>query len=252
MIQRNAIAIVGRLLICLGLIAGAWAGPAGAADAKTRVLLVTGGHKFEQEPFLDIFRSYGDVTFEWREHPNAQEMFAPEKAALYDVVVLYDMCQKIDDATKANFLALLKAGKGLVVLHHAIANYNDWDTYAGIIGARYYLKPKTVGGIEKARSQWKHGVVFTVKIADPAHPVTRGLSDFEITDETYNLFDVLGGVKPLLTTTEPTSGPTIGWAKEYERSRIVFVQLGHDHVAYENPNYRKLVHQAILWTSGRE
>jgi uncharacterized protein len=234
--------------LAASILPGFTAEPA-TSPGKIRILLVAGGHEYEREPFLDLFRSLSGITFQHVEHPQAQAWFKPASAASYDVVVLYDMWQKIDGETKTNFVNLLKAGKGLVVMHHAIANYSDWDQYAEIVGAKYYLQEMTVQGAKKAPSLWKHDVEFTVKIADPEHPVTRGLKDFAIHDETYNLFDVHEGVKPLLTTTESTSGKTIAWAKEYEKSRVVYLQLGHDHLAYENPNLRQLVQQAIGWVA---
>ena len=179
-------------------------------------------------------------------------MLKADASKNYDVLVLYDMWQILPEDSKADFTRLLKEeGKGLVILHHAIANYQDWPEYTNILGARYYLKPTVVDGVEKPRSQWKHGVTFTARIADAAHPVAAGLKDFEILDETYNGFDVRPEVKPLLTTTEATSGPVIGWTNRYGKSRVAFVQLGHDHFAYENPSYRKLVAQAIQWTAGK-
>jgi hypothetical protein len=88
-------------------------------------------------------------------------------------------------------------------------------------------------------------------VADPNHPVTRGLSDFTILDETYGGFEVKPGSHILLTTEEPTSTRNIAWVKEYGRSRVVYIQLGHDHHAYENPNFRKLLAQAIRWVGKR-
>jgi len=234
--------------LLLGAALVAW--PARSAE-KTRVLLVTGGHAFDTNEFFQVFKDNPDITFESATHPNAHIRLKPDAVGQFDVLVLYDMWQKIDADTQTNFVKLLESGKGLVVLHHAIANYNEWDQYAEIIGARYYLKPKTVNGVEKARSQFKHDVTFPVHISDPKHPVTRGLKDFEIRDETYNLFDVYPGVKPLLTTNEPTSGKTIGWARPYGKARVVYLQLGHDRFAYENPNFRRLVQQAIQWVAKR-
>jgi uncharacterized protein len=234
------------------VLAPSWAGAAEPGPSKIRILLVAGGHDYEKEPFLEVFKSFPDVTFQHVEHPKAQTLFRPDAAKAYDILVLYDMWQKIDDNGKASFVQLLKDGKGLVVMHHAIANYNDWDQYEEIIGAKYYLEEKTVNGVKKARSLWKHDVTFTVHVADPDHPVTRGIRDFEIHDETYNLFDVHPGVKPLLTTSEATSAKTIAWAKEYEQARVVYLQLGHDHFAFENPNYRRLVHQSVRWTARRD
>jgi len=38
----------------------------------------------------------------------------------------------------------------------------------------------------------------------------------------------------------------------YGPARVVYLQSGHDHFAYENPNYQKLVRQAIWWAAHRE
>src|SRR5438128_1785828 len=103
------------------------------SSAKIRLLIVTGGHEFEKEPFFKIFKDNPDVTFQAAEHPNAHALLRPEAAAQYDVLMLYDMHQEITDEAKADFVARLKAGKGLVVIHHAIANYQEWPEYRKII-----------------------------------------------------------------------------------------------------------------------
>jgi type 1 glutamine amidotransferase len=222
-----------------------------AQTGKIRALVVTGGHEFEQAPFFQVFHDNPDITFLAVEHPKAQAFFKAEAARQYDVLVLYDMHQEITDEAKADFISRLKEGKGLVVLHHAIASYQNWPEYAKIIGARYYLGETLVDGVRKPRSAWQHGVRFTIHVADPQHPVTQGMKDFETLDETYKLFDVAEGCHPLLTTDEPLSNKVIAWAKTYQAARVVYIQCGHDHTAYENPNYRQIVRQAIRWTARR-
>lgn len=219
------------------------------AAEKIRVLVVVGGHDFQTNQFYQMFKDNEQISFEVVEHPNALPRLKPDSVANIDVIVLYDLWQKISDEQKQDFLNYLKSGKGLLVLHHAIANYQDWQEYEKIIGARYYLKNTVVNGVEKLRSQYKHGVKFKVNIADKNHPVTRGIEDFEIIDETYRLFDVAEDNTVLLTTDEPTSNKNIGWAKTYNNARVVYIQLGHDSLAYKNPNYRKLVAQAIQWVA---
>lgn len=223
---------------------------AGTAE-KIRVLVVTGGHDFEQEPFFKLFKDNPEISYRAVEHPNAHAELKADAAKDYDVLVFYDMHQEISQEAKADFLARLKEGKGLVVLHHAIADYQQWPEYAKIIGARYYLEKTMVEGVEKPRSAYKHDMHFTIHVADPKHAVTRGVKDFEIHDETYNLFDVAKGNHVLLTTEEPESHHVIGWAKTYRKARVVYLQSGHDHFAYENPNYQQILKQAIHWTARR-
>jgi uncharacterized protein len=230
-------------------VAAPAAEPAQQSQGKIRVLLVTGGHGFEKEPFFKLFKDNPDITYQAVEHPNAYGMFKAEKASQYDVIVTYDYGQQIPEEAKADLVARLKEGKGMVVLHHAIAAYPAWPEYWKIIGAHYYLAATNINGVAKARSGWKEGLHFRIHIADSNHPVTRGVSDFDTHDEAYKWFDVAEDCHPLLTTDEPESNKVIAWAKTYEGTRVVFMQSGHDHFAYENPSFQQILRQAIQWTA---
>src|SRR5258707_15109101 len=135
-----------KLLACLSTLGLLSSLSLLAADAskdasdKIRVLVVTGGHDFENDAFFKLFKDNPDITYQAVEHPNAHALLKAEAAKAYDVLVTYDMHQEITDEAKADFLARLKEGKGLVVLHHAIASYQTWPEYWKIIGARYYLE----------------------------------------------------------------------------------------------------------------
>ena len=236
----------------LGLLLTSWPVAAGSPkplSQKIRLLVVTGGHGFEKEPFFKLFEANPDITYQAVEHPNAHAHFKAEAAQQYDVIVTYDFGQQITEEAKADFVARLKGGKGLVVLHHAIAAYPAWPEYWNIIGAHYYLAATNVHGMPKARSAWKEGVDFRLHIPNPSHPVTRGIADFDIHDETYKLFDVARECQPLVTTDEPLSNPVTAWAKTYKGARVVYIQSGHDHSAYENPSYQQMLRQAIRWTA---
>lgn len=75
------------------------------------------------------------------------------------------------------------------------------------------------------------------------------MKDFKINDEIYQGYFVEAGVTPLLITDEPGSNPIIGWTKKYGKARIVTLQSGHDSPTFENPDFRKLLKQAIEWVS---
>ena len=236
----------------LGLLLSSSPVAAGSPEAlphKIRVLLVTGGHPFEKEPFFKLFQDNPDITYEAVEHPNAHALLKAEAAKQYDVIVTYDFNQKITEEAKADFVARLKDGKGLVVLHHAIAAYPTWPEYWNIIGAHYYLAKTNINGVFKPRSAWKEGMDFRIHVADPKHPVTRGMTDFDMHDENYKWFDVARECHPLLTTDAPESNNVIAWAKTYKGARVVYIQSGHGPSAYENPNYQQLLRQAIRWAA---
>jgi hypothetical protein len=85
-------------------------------------------------------------------------------------------------------------------------------------------------------------------VAKKKHPVTKGVKDFEIFDETYKGYYVAKDVVPLLTTTEASSTPVIGWSHTYGKARVVTLQSGHATPTFQNENFRKLLKQSILWT----
>jgi len=241
------------LAVVLATFCAALLGAAGEPGQtnKIRVLLVTGGHDYETNQFLQVFKDNPAITCQAVALPKAHACLRPDAAKDWDVLVCYDMWQDISDEAKADFVNCLKQGKGLVALHHCLGSYQKWDQYANIIGGKYHLEKWVDNGVEKPASTYKHGVDFRVKVADARHPVTRGVSDFDIHDETYGGYEVKPGVRVLLTTTEPSNSPTIAWVKTNENARVVYLQLGHDHLAWDNPNYRQLLAQAIRWVARR-
>ena len=210
----------------------------------TRVLVVTGGHDFEQKQFYAMFDSFKNMVYDSVAQPKANILYTIDDMSQYDVLVFYDMFQKINAEQKQAFLDILEQGKGIVFLHHALASYQDWDQYADIVGGRFILESDKDS---VQASTYKHDVNVNVHIMNPDHPVTQGVEDFVIRDEVYDRIDVSNRVHPLLSTDHPESGEIIGWHQNRENSRIVYIQLGHDHHAYENPNYRQLVRQAVQW-----
>ncbi|WCJ59169.1 ThuA domain-containing protein [Fontisphaera persica] len=216
---------------------------------KIRVLVITGGHDYQTNEFWQVFKDNPAITFQPAVHPQAHDYWKAEAARQWDVMVLYDMWQPISAQAKSNLVARLHEGKGLVALHHSLANYQDWPEYRQIVGGKYVLKKEVLDGVERPGSTFKHDVLMQVRIASTAHPITRGLKDFEIHDETYGGLYVHPEVIPLLLCDTPTSSPIVAWAKTYANARVAAIQLGHDRLAYENPNFRKVLAQAIAWVA---
>ena len=218
-------------------------------SAKLQVLIITGGHDFEPTAFFDMFKSFEDIEFTEAVQPQANQLYVTGQARRYDVIVLYDMVQDITDEQKQAMMDTFRNGQGLVVLHHALASYNDWPEYEKLIGGLYHLKAGVKDGQEIPASTFHHDVEVNVHIADPKHPVTAGLQDFVLRDEVYGGFTTEPSIHPLLTTDHPQSSPVIAWSNEYGKSHVVTIQPGHDAHSWNNPNYRKLLHNAIRWVA---
>ncbi|MGQ9650610.1 MAG: family 16 glycoside hydrolase [Phycisphaerae bacterium] len=242
--------VCGAVAACVATVLGADTGPEPKPPVRTnklRVLIITGGHDFQRKEFFEMFDGQPDITWQEVQQPEAQKWFAPDKADSYDVMVWYDMYSQISEESRKNLETLLKKGKPLVAMHHAAGDYQDWPEAIKIIGAKFNLKP----GPADRKPSFKHGVKVPVRIADPQHPITRFMKDFEIEDETYKDMEFLEGTHPLLTTDEPTSDKVIAWTHTYYKSPVVYIQLGHDAKAYTNPNLRRLVVQSIRFVAGR-
>jgi type 1 glutamine amidotransferase len=221
-----------------------------AEDTKLKVLIITGGHGFEKEPFFKVFQDNTEIAFTAASHGKTNATaYERDDLLSYDVVVLYDMPKTITEAQKAKFLSLFDKGVGLVVLHHAIVSYQYWPDYERIIGGRYPEPDANKPGVVTAEAGYEHDVDIPVVIVARDHPITEGLKDFTIHDEIYWGFRVRPDVKPLITTTHPKSGKPLAWTRTEGKSRVVYLQLGHDHSAYENPNYRRLIAQSIRWAA---
>ena len=184
-----------------------------------------------------MFDSFKNFSYDAVVFPDAFEYLNVEAAKGYDALVFYDMWQEITADQQAAYLELLNQGKPIVYLHHALISFQEWDEFDRIVG----------GVWEEGKGTVKHDVQFTIQIADPDHPATKGIQDFEIEDETYGNFDANPDVHVLLKAEHPESAPVIGWTHRYGNSQIVYIQLGHDGLAYGNPGYRKLVNQGIRW-----
>jgi uncharacterized protein len=220
-----------------------------AGQKRIHAVVVTGGHEFDTTGFYKVFRAMPDLDVTFADQKDQSELFEDVTGWNYDVIVFYNMGQKITEKRQKNLLSLLDRGVGVVAMHHCIAAYASWPEWARIIGGKYFEKESEFNGTRWRASTYQHDVPFDVGIADRAHSITAGLKDFHIVDETYKYQWVDPKVHTLLTTNEATSDRSLAWTKKYRNARVCYLQLGHGPSAYENDNYRRLVDQAIRWAA---
>ncbi|MEZ6046061.1 MAG: DUF1080 domain-containing protein [Planctomycetaceae bacterium] len=163
--------------------------------------------------------------------------------------------------------ALMKKGVGLVLLHYAVEVPKE-------VSGKQFLD--WTGGFFEMN--WSVNPHWTASFNHfPDHPIANGVKPFQINDEWYyhmRFVEGMQNVTPILTDVPPAStlerpdGPHSGnpfvraeagqpqhvaWAKEREDGGRGFgFTGGHDHWNWGHDSHRKLVLNAIVWTTGSE
>ena len=210
--------------------------------APVRVLVVTGGHSYPTS-FYTLFEQPG---LTWDHAVSSEEAYRRDLRDRYDVLVLHDMPKTLGEDGQRHLRDFAESGKGVVVIHHAIVSYPDWDWYRDLIGARYLEQP--AGGLPA--STYRHDETMRITVARQ-HPVTAGLVDFTLRDETYKGMWLAPGNTVLLTTDNPTGDPPVAWVSTYDKSHVVTIQLGHGPESHHDASYRRLILNAIRWSAAR-
>jgi uncharacterized protein len=255
-----------------------------------RVLFFSKGHDFDREGLMTMLDQLGNtITWTHVEHPAAEVFYDPKNGKDYDAYLFYDAPSRgaptpqppngvpgyrdAGPTAKKNFAALTESGKGLVFLHHATAAWNHtWPEYSEMIGqACDWGAPVTFEGKTSPNSGARGRTPQHITVLDKTSPIVAGLGDgFDITDETYLCETDEKLVHPLLKTDfvaidknfetryeggwrHPGVGTSLaGWYRAVGKSPLVYLQNGHDSVAWQNPAYKTLVTNAIKWVVSPE
>jgi type 1 glutamine amidotransferase len=239
---------------------GVWAGPPslvqfknvyikelpepGLKTAKVKGLLITGGHDHDAA-FYGLFQGYDELD----RLPvlTSATAFKDDIRGKYDVIIMYDFTRELEEPAKKNLRDFVEAGGGVVVLHHALLNYQSWTWWDDeAVGGSYRLRRE---GNTPSSSVKDDQQIDVTPASD--HPVTAGLSAFHIQDEAYKNLRMSPKIRPLLTTDNPTSDHNLAWVGPLEGTKVVAIQLGHGTSAFNNPSYKTLVHNAVVWAAGK-
>ncbi len=209
-----------------------------------KIMLVTGGHDFDEVEFFEMFDAMEGVLYEHFEQPKANAKLVKDLAEDFDVLVFYDMWKTISESDKTAYLKLAEQGKPFLFLHHSIASYQNWPEFEKLLGGKYFEKGENVP--QELLSTYDHDVWVYSKV-ETYTPVTKGFRDLRFFDEVYGNVRVSDSVIPLLRTRHPKSMEVIAWENRYKASKIIYIQSGHDKRTFEEPDYQKLLLQAIQY-----
>lgn len=135
----------------------------------------------------------------------------------------------------------VNAGNGFYSLHNNSHVSLSSKTYRDVQGGAYVGHPALRP--------------FKVKVVNPGHPITQGISDFIVNDEQHYV-EYDKDPKYLILQSENIDGlnygkhgktSPAGWAYDYGKGRVVFTAVGHTIHALWQPEYLKLQRRAVQW-----
>ncbi len=157
----------------------------------------------------------------------------------YDSVLFYTDVGELTDAQENGLLTYVKQGGGFFGLHTAAASFHEAKGYHEMLNSFLLGHSKYMD--------------FTVNIIDVDHEITRGLSDFVVTDELYYVKHDPSKSHHLMQAYDPTCDEThvMAFHHTYGDGRVFYFALGHDMAALENPNFQETIRRGVLWVGRR-
>ena len=155
----------------------------------------------------------------------------------YDILIVNadrrDPEFKFTESQQQALLNYVKSGHGYISIHGADNAAPDWlPAWRDMLGGVF-------SHVGLPDSKTKKGK-FTVKIVDTQSPITKGLSDFELSDELYYNLQMKPGVEPLATVDHDGGTWPVAWTRTYGP--------GKDD-PLRNPSLLKLAIQGADWVA---
>jgi len=208
-----------------------------------KVAVVTGGHPYDVPGLTDMFRALPGIDA-YVQHLEDFTADVAGRRAGYDVVLFYTMLKDTPTGEGPWYSQGIKAGlerlgeteQGIFLMHHALLAFPDWPLWHELVGIPDY-------GFQGYHA----GQPVRVNVAQPDHPITRGIEAWEMIDETYLMNEPGADNEILLTIDHPKSMRACGWARHYRNARVFCLQSGHDLEAWSSEGFRAVVTRGVQW-----
>ncbi len=207
---------------------GGWGGHEPEACATLFASLLR-DHDFEVDVVSDL-DVYTDETY---------------MRALDLVVPVWTMSQ-ISKEQEKGLLGAVRSGVGLAGWHGGMADsFRQNVEYQFMVGGQWVAHPGNI-------------ITYKIHVTAADDPITRGISDFEMTSEQYYLH-IDPSNEVLATTTfsgDHGDAPWIAgtvmpvvWKRRYGQARVFYSSLGHVRKDFEVPEAREITLRGLLWAA---
>lgn len=227
------------VLVWLAAVALAVGSAAEGLGAEKIKVLLLGGRGHDWRGFHEVISKVLDQTGDFELTLSAElDDLKAENIQKYDVVLFYGSGGNFTDPAQEQGLKEFAEGGGGVVGVHATDAFKQSDLYWRLLGGRF---------------SGHGGGTFPMIILDHEHPITKGMENFQITDETYrNVIHPEAKLHDLARMDRGQEQQSMVWVQQFGKGRVFNTTLGHGRPAWENPALQKLIVRGLYWAAGRE
>lgn len=210
------------------------------AAEKVKVLFLRGGGihdwKTSTQVLVPVFEKTGDFEVALTE---SLDDLNPENLAKFNLALFHTTSITFTKPEQEKALCeFVRGGGGWAGIHSATDSFKNSDAYWEMVGGRF---------------AGHGGRKFTVYIIDKDHPITKGMEDFEIQDETYvHTYHKFACIRALVRMNVENERQCMGWVQDYGKGRVFYSGLGHGKEAWTNPAWQRFFVRGMYWAVGRE
>ncbi|MDA0633284.1 ThuA domain-containing protein [Nonomuraea sp. MCN248] len=177
-----------------------------------------------------------------------------------DLVVQCYTMGTIEPDELAGLRAAIEAGTGMAGWHGGIADsFRASSDYLHLIGGQFACHPGKDPAEPHESAEAHNFVPYTVNLLPEAgaHPITEGLTDFDLVTEQYwvltdDYVDVLATTTQKVRPWDPwhreVTSPAI-WTRHWGTGRIFVTTPGHSLDVLRDDTVRTIIERGMLWAS---
>lgn len=165
-----------------------------------------------------------------------------EKMKTFDLIIQSWTMGELTKEETDGLIETVKNGTGIAGCHGGLGDsFRSNTNYLFMIGGQFVAHP---GGKIK----------YKVNIDNHIDPITKGLSDFDVTSEQYYML-VDPGIDVLATTVfsgehakwvEGVKMPVV-WKKKFGKGKVFYSSVGHSIKDFDIPEVMEIMKRGILW-----
>ena len=209
-----------------------------------KLCMLSGSFEYESESSLTTFRDYVEREYSvradlivYRSEDDHQSLSTIEET---DVLLVFTRRLNVDGEELERFKAYCGEGRPIVGVRTASHAFQNWLAFdREVLGGNYQM-------------HWRHGPRARVRFepGSEGHPLVEGVTEFSSAGSLYRNRPIATDASLLMSAGTDEHEEPVTWTRTHAGGRVFYTSLGHQE-DFKEPNFLRLLANAVLWCGGR-